>query len=368
MDDWFASKEFSRVPFARVLAEIWRQGLSGSLYVKVGGVPKCLSFERGTLVLDSVSFEEKDFLRYLLTSGEVDLIALARVEEHAQKTDSSALRALVETSVLEPERLWTVLEAFARAEALALVGGAGAEREFHTRSGPPARVYVDAIDIPGLILQGVRAMPDGVALAEALPAGNESVRRLSTSSPDAFGLTPTERYVLGLLEPPRSLAEVCGASDIGEKATRRALAALLLLGLAGTAAPKPKTTRFGTELSLAGMDRLLGLFNAKCAFVYKYVSKEVGPVAFPLIGKAFDEIRGRLDPAFQTADLSPDGRLELKAFLKVNANIVGDECRRSMLRSMDEILTAEVLVVKRTLGPAHESSLVRSLEKVGETS
>jgi hypothetical protein len=368
MDDWFASEEFSRVPFARVLAEIWRQGLSGSLYVKAVGVPKCLSFERGTLVLDSVSFEEKDFLRYLLTSGEVDLIALTRVEEHAQKTDGSALRALVETSVLGPERLWTVLEAFARAEALALIGGAGSEREFHTRSGPPARVYVDAIDIPGLVLEGVRTMPDGAELAGALPAGCESVRRLPTSSADAFGLTRTERYVLGLLEPPKSLAEVCGVSDIGETATRRALAALLLLGLAGTAAPKPKTARLGTELSLAGMDRLLGLFNAKCAFIFKYVSKEVGPVALPLIGKAFDEIRGRLDPAFQTAELNPDGRLELKAFLKVNANIVGDECRRSMLRSMDEVLAAEVLVVKRTLGPDHESTLVRSLEKVGETS
>jgi hypothetical protein len=33
---------------------------------------------------------------------------------------------------------------------------------------------------------------------------------------------------------------------------------------------------------------------------------------------------------------------------------------------MDEVLVAEVLAVKRTLGPAHESALVRSLDKVGE--
>ena len=365
MDDRFASEEFSRVPFGRVLAEIWRLGLSGSLYVKSDGTPKCLSFERGTLVLDSVSFEEKDFLRYLLTSGAADLIALNRVDEHAQKTDGSSLRALVETSVLEPERLWAVLEAFARDEALALFGSGGEEREFHTRSGPPARVYVDAIDIPGLILEGVRTIPDD-ALAAALPPAGDTIRRLATSSPEAFGLSRTERYVLGLLEPPKSLAEVCGASDIGEAATRRALLALILLGLAAPSGQRPKTARLGADLSLAGMDRLMGLFNAKCAFIFKYVSKEVGPVAFPLIGKALDEIRGRLDPAFQMAELKPDGRFELKSLLKVNANIVGDECRRSMLRSMDEILAAEVLVVKRTLGPDHESALVRSLERVGE--
>ncbi len=366
MDDWFASEEFVRAPFARVLVEIWRQGLCGSLYVKADGVPKCLSFERGSLVLDSVSFEEKDFLRFLLTTGETDLIALTRVEEHAQRTGGSSLRALVETSVLEAEQLWGLLEAYAREEALSLFASRGDEREFHTRSGPPTRVYIDAIDVPGLLLEYARRTKDAAAMEGALPAEGDVIRRLAACSPDAFRLSLTEKYVLGLLDPPKTLAEVCGTSDIGEAETRRVLFALFAVGLAGTAGPKPKTAKWPIDMSLAGMDRLLGLFNAKCAFIFKYVSKEIGPVAFSLIGKALDEVRGRLDPAFQNAELKPDGRLELKSLLKVNANIVGDECRRSMLRSMDEVLAAEVLVVKRTLGPAHESALVRSLEKIGE--
>jgi len=319
----------------------------------------------GALVLDSVSFEEKDFLRYLLTSGAADLLALNRVEEHAQKTDGSSLRALIETSVLPPERLFAVLEAFAREEALALIAAGGAEREFHTRSGPPARVYVDAIDIPGLILEGVRGLEDDGVLAEALPSGNELLRRLPTSSPDAFGCrarSATSSASSSRQGPGRGLRRErhrrAGdpAGPPGPAPPR--------LGRHGR--PEAQDGKFGADLSLAGMDRLLGLFNAKCAFVFKYVSKEVGPVALPLVGKAVDEIRGRLDPAFQTAELKPDGRFELKSLLKVNANIVGDECRRSMLRSMDEILAAEVLVVKRTLGPERESALVRSLEKVGE--
>ena len=366
MDDWFASAEFPRAPLARVLAEIWRQGLSGSLYVRADGVPKCLSFERGSLVLDSVSFEEKDFLRFLLTTGETDLIALTRVEEQAQRTDGSTLRALVETSVLAPERLWRLLEAHARGEALALLADGGVEREFHTRSGPAGRVYIDAIDVPGLLLESARGTKDDEALDKGLPGPGETVRRLSACPPDAFGLSLTEKYVLGLLEPPRTLAEVCGDSDAGEEETRRALYALMLLGLAGTSVPKPKTGKLGADMSLAGMDRLMGLFNAKCAFVFKHVSKEVGPVAFPLIGKALDEIRARLDPAFQAAELKPDGRLELRSPLRISANIAGDEGRLSLLRSMDEVLAAEVLVVRKTLGPDQESALVRSLEKIVE--
>jgi hypothetical protein len=367
MDEWFASEEFARAPVARVLAEIWKQGLSGSLYIRAVGVPKCLSFERGFLVLDSVSFEEKDFLRFLLTTGETDLIALNRVEEKAQRSGGSSLRALVESSLFESERLWTLLRSYAREEALSLLESAGAEREFHTRSGPAARIYVDAIDIPGLLLEGARRMKEDAVLDRVLPARGEVVRRLPAFSADAFGLSLTEKYVLGLLDPPKTLEDVCAASDAGAAETRRCLFALLLLGLAGTAGPKPKTVKLAGDMSLAGMDRILGLFNAKCAFVFKYVSKEIGPVALNLIGKALDEVRGRLDPALQAAELKPDGRLALKSLLRVNANIVGDECRKSMLRSMDEILAAEVLLVKRTLGPEHESALVRSLERLGET-
>ncbi len=366
MDDWFASGDCARAPMARVLAEIWKQGLSGSLYARTGGVPKCLSFERGFLTLDSVSFEEKDFLRFLLTAGEADLIALTRVEEQAQRTGGSALRALVEIPVFTAERLWELLEGYAREEALAVVADAAAEREFHTRSGPPARVYVEAVDVPSLLLEAVRRTADPAALEAVLPAGGEALRRLPAFSSDAFALTPVERYVLGLLDPPRTADEACAESDAGAAATRRALAALVLLGLAGPAGPKPKTARLPGDLTLAAMDRILGQFNAKCAFVLKYVTKEIGPVAFSLIGKAVDEVRGRLDPALRSADLQPDGRFELKTPLRVNANIVGDDCRVSMLRSMDEVLAAEVLLVKRTLGQEHESALLRSLERLGE--
>jgi hypothetical protein len=239
MDDWFASGDFARAPVARVLAEIWKQGLCGSLYVKAAGVPKCLSFDRGSLVLDSVSFEDQDFLRFLLTAGETDLIALNRVEEHVQRTGVSILRSLVDNGLIEPGRLWTLLRAYARQEALSLLEEAGAEREFHTRSGPPARIYVEAIDIPDLLLEGARRIRDEATVDRVLPEAGERVRRLPVFSAEAFGLSLTEKYVLGLLEPPATVEDLTAASDAGAAETRRALFVLILLGLAGTAGPKP---------------------------------------------------------------------------------------------------------------------------------
>jgi len=366
MDDWLASEEFTLAPIARILAEVWRQGLSGSLYVKADGVPKCLSFERGAIVLDAVSFEEKDFLRFLLTTGEVDLIALTRVEDFAQKHGVAVLRALVETPLIAPARLWSLLETYAREEALSLFEAGEAGREFHVRSGPPGRVLVGPIDVPGLVLEGTRRLANPSVVDAFLPPDGETMRRLPFNAPGAVDLSLTERYVLGLLDPPKTLAEICDASEAGRAETRRVLFAFLCLGLAGTAGLKPKTARLPSDLSLAGMDRILGLFNAKCSFIFKYISKEIGPVAYSVVEKALEEVRGRLDPVLQSAELKPDGRLEPRSLLKVNANIIGDESRRSLLRSMDEVLAAEVLAVKRTLGPAHESALVRGLERIGE--
>ena len=326
MDDWFASEEFARAPVARVLAEIWRQGLSGSLYVRAGGVPKCLSFERGSLVLDSVSFEEKDFLRYLLTTGETDLIALTRVEEHVQKTGGSTLRSLVETSLFEPDRLWDLLRTYARG------GGPVALRERRGRARVP---HPERPAGPGLRGGHRRPRPpargrpedDGRGRpgpASSRPAARPSAGcRPSRPTPSASP-SPSDTSSASSTRPGRSTRSRPTATPAPPE-TRRALCALLLLGLAGTAGPKPKTARLGADLSLAGMDRIMGLFNARCAFVFKHVSKEVGPVAFNLIEKALDEVRGRLDPAFQSAELKPDGRLELKSLLRVNANIVGDE-------------------------------------------
>lgn len=367
MDNGLALEDRS-APLARALAEIWRQGRSGSLFVMAPGGPKCLSFERGALILDSVSFVEKDFLRFLLTSGETDLISLGRAEEHGQRTGVSALRALIEISLFTPSRLWTLLEAYAREEALALLELQGPEREFHVRGGPPSRVYVADIDIPGLILESARRMSDEALVDGSLPLEAEIVLRMPPGTAEGVRLGPAERYLLDLLEPPKTLAEVLRSSDLGESETRRLLFAFLCLGLAGPAGTKPKTARLPADLALSGTDKLLQAFNLRSSFVLKFLTKELGPVALSVIQKAVEEVRGTLDPSLQTAELLPDGRFEPRASFRVTANIAGDESRRSLLRSMDEILMAEVLAVERTLGRARQSALIRQLERIGETS
>ena len=366
MDESLRRGDLARTPFPRLLAGIWGDGLTGTLSVGGPGGPKRFSFESGALAVERDAFPSADFLRSLLTSGAVDLISLGRVEEHAQETGVPVVRSILELDLLLPGRLWALMEEFVKAEVYSLFDREEGDYEFTPRPALSGPAYIRDLFVPLLLLEGGRRMTNHGLIDRHLPAETETVQGLQPSLLDLLELEPHEKYLLSLLGSARTLAELLESSDLGKRASRRVLFVFLCLGLAGTRAPKPKTARLPVEMSLADMEKLFGVFNAKCSYIFKYISKEIGPVAANVIRNSLEDVRGRLDPVFQGLELKPDGRIEVKSFLKTNMNLVGDESRRSILRSMDEILVAEVLAVKRTLGPGHESALVKSLEKVGE--
>jgi hypothetical protein len=358
--------DLSQIPFPRVLSEIWRKQLSGRLTVRAATGAKTFLFERGALAVGRDGFPEKEFLRFLLTSGEADLISLAHAEEYAQEKGVSAVRSLLEIPLFEPRRVWELLEAFMREEACSLFDRAEGDFAFEPSDGPPGPLYIREIPLAGIVLDGVRRMGNFDIIAKQLPADIDAIQSFSPHRPELLELTPHERYLLEVLGTAKTLAEIYEASDLGKRETQRVLFVFLCLGLAGPRPLKPKTGRIQAEMSLADMDKLFGIFNAKCSAIFKYISKEIGPVALSLVRNSLEDIRGRLDPTFQGFELAEDGHIELKSFLKTSMNFIGDETRRSVLKSMDEILVAEVLAVKRTLGSGHESALVKSLERIGE--
>ena len=76
-------------------------------------------------------------------------------------------------------------------------------------------------------------------------------------------------------------------------------------------------------------------------------------------------VADRHDPVFQKTRLLADGRVEIDPALEATASHLPEELYRTLLRGFDEILMSELLAVKKSLGPVHESALVRALEKVG---
>lgn len=364
MEDSPLRGNLSETPIAPLLFQIWKKEKSGTLRLKREENEISLYFEKGDLTIERSSFPEKDFLKDLFENNILDLQALEQCEAHSQKHQVSFLRALLELGILGPARLWRLVEDYWRQTTLPLFDWESGEFGFDLVQVSKETQLVQGILTPSFILSGLRRMESDGLIQAHLPQETETLLPLSPYYQEELSLEPPEKYVLSLIDGSRSLRQILESSELGRRACARILYAFLTLGLVGPSQPKNKA-RPAPEASYTELNRIFEAFNEKCSYVYKYMSKELGPLALNILDKCLDEIRMRLDPAFQSCELSLEGRIMLGQG-KGTLQFAGEEGRRSFLRTLDEILTAEVLAVKRTLGPDHESVLVKNLEKVGD--
>jgi len=354
-------------PFARVLFEIWQKEKSGRLRLLHQESEISLSFERGRLCVEKESFPEDAFADSLLKRRLLGSDVLAKCRAFSGHSRCSLLKAMLELQALPSSMLWPLLEGFVQESIYPAFDWAEGEFTFERKQFPAENIWLRGIDLPGFILEGIRRMENQGIVDAHLPSEDEILETKSPYYADSLELHPQEEYLLALVESAKSLKDISERSLLSRGEARRTLYALIILGLVAVPQPKIKNNKPIPEFSGMEMERILGAFNDRCAYILKYVSKELGPVALNLLEKSLDEVKGRLDPSLQRLALRPDGRIDPRTFLKMNLGISGEEGRKNFLRSLDEILGAEVLAVKRTLGNGHEALLVKNLEKLGET-
>ena len=119
------------------------------------------------------------------------------------------------------------------------------------------------------------------------------------------------------------------------------------------------------EFSVAELQKILDTFNAKCSYIYKSVSKELGPVALNLMEKSIEDIKPHLSQHFQEIRLGIDGKIDRQSVLKFNIIMPDRDTTQLIIKSLDEILAAEILAVKKSLGSEFESTLIKNLETIG---
>jgi hypothetical protein len=354
----------SEIPLARLLFQVWQKEKTGCLRLKDGEKTAGLYLEKGSPIVERGSFPEKEFLKDLFENNRLDLQALEQCEAHSQKNQVSGLRSLVELEIFSPDRLWGLIEDFWKEITFPLFDWPQGEYVFEAVPIPPEGQLVRGISTAAFVLEGVRRMQNDGLIRASLPPEAETIQAFSPYYQDELPLGPHEKYLLGLVDGSRNLKSILETSELGNSASAKVLFALLSLGIIGTAQQKNKTKAVA-EPPPVDVHRIFEAFNEKISYIYKYMSKELGPLALNILDKSLDEVRARLDPLFQNSELNLEGKIQL-TLGKANFQITGEENRKIFFRTLDEILTAEVLAVKKTLGPDHESVLVKNLEKVGE--
>jgi hypothetical protein len=359
--------DLSSLPFAALLGRIWSKQASGRLSLDLDGTTLILSFERGGMGIEQESFPGAEFLDWLSRRQRLNASILDCFRSLCSRNNRPPLRGILESGLLQPAELWEELELFWKERLYPVFDRARGTYHFETPEAKTSVSLVRPLSLPPIIVEGIRRMKDPARIAACLSGDDRKIRSLSPYRLPHSEFEPHVLYVLDLLAVPRTPKELCAASLLGVGETRKILFALMCLGAAvETGSPGQNAARTAQDLSLTEMERLFGIFNDRCSYIYKYISKELGPVAMNVIEKAFADIRDRIDPALQSFSLTPEGKVEFRPFLRMNINVATEDRRRAFLRSLDEILSAGVLAVKKTLGSEHEADVVRNLEKMGE--
>lgn len=356
---------FTTTPLPQVLFLIWRTEKTGSLIIKREKIHKILHFKKGNIVGELASFSENEFLKSLVEKNCIDSSRLEKCKRYASKNKVSLIKSLIELTIFSPPHLWQLMEEFFKEDFFSLFNFEKAEYYFKADNIPYESQLLRENQTLNLIINGIRQMKNYDLVETYLPSDREILENLSPFYLHQINLEPYEKYVLTLIDNSNSLKVIYDLSEIGKRETQKLIFAFLILGIVSLSQKKEKR-KYSSEFSPEEFDRILAAFNTKFSYIYKYISKEIGPVALNTLHKCLNDIKPHLGPSFQGLELRPDGAIMIKSFLRMNINLPSDERWKNLIHGLNEILAAEVLTVKRTLGNAHEAALVENLEKIGE--
>jgi hypothetical protein len=351
--------------FSELLLDIWKAEGSGRLVITKEAIDLRATFHKGDLVVIKDFLDVEAFCDSLLKKRVLDSPTLKRCIKQTKNRKTSLLKTLIELAIFTPQQLWEHLEEYQRTELLPVFNWEEGEYFFDTEKPIHEQKILLQISTLGLLHDGIQQMQNETLLDSLAPDESKTAEKLFPESLESISLSAPESYVLSLLNEPKNLKQIYSASELGYRETARIVFTLICLGFIGFS-QKNKTAPSSQEIPKSEIYRILELFNEKCSFIFKYISKEIGPVALNILEKCLEDAKPSLSPIFEKARLGQDGKVETNSILKGGISLSREEFKIQVLNGLNDILVAEVLAVKRTLGNEHESALVNHLKKIGE--
>jgi hypothetical protein len=347
----------ARLPLPDLLRELQAEEATGILSLTSGGARKALYFRGGRVVFASSNLPSDRLGEVLLREGkitpeqnEASVRALAQGRRQG--------RVLVEAGALSPDALWWAVQTQVREIVFSVFQWDEGQFHFEESVLPEKEKITVDLDVTALVLEGVRRMDAGGGIRARHPDGYLVVEKGAV--PDPGVLHPWEQHVLSLVDGERSIVEICHESEAGEGQTLKVLYAFLCTGIVRSRGRKVRALDqdFVPEDSALGV---LDSFNRMYRHVLAYMVKEVGPIAENVLGKYLKTVRESRADVLEGVALRKDGSLDESGVERNLGRLPEDQRRTALIDALNELLYAELLAVKRTLGADHESALVRSL-------
>jgi len=365
MEKFWLHGSLKNISFANLLFRVWRSKRSGSLEIKTKLCAENIDFFEGDIIVTKSTFPQDRFLIYLKTSGLINSEDVEKCSICAQEKSISQIKALIENKLIQASELWNHIQKFLRDRIQPIFDWDEGEFFFDSEKSHSERDIIISLSTLDLILEESRKMKNLKVINSQFPDDSSVLEILYPPYLNQLNLDLTELYLFQIIQDKKSLNEILEVSELGTEETKKRIYRLLALGVLGI--PKNKSMlKSHQELTQADLLKIIKAFNEKCSYIFKYTSKEIGPVALNLLKKTIDDIRIQLPPQLRHIELDIDGNMKTDSILKINPIKAPDKDHKEILRGLNEILVAELFTVKKSLGNEHESILVKNLQKVGE--
>jgi uncharacterized protein DUF4388 len=352
--------ELSELPLPDILQHLRQSQATGILSVVSGTTRKALYVRSGRVVFASSNLPNDRLGEVLIREGKISV----EQYESSVKAISRGKRqgkVLVEMGALSPKDLWEGVQHQVQEIVYSIF--LWEEGQFHFEESmlpEKERITVD-LDITELILVGIRRV-DATGPVQARYPESDLVLEPNPDGPRDARLEPYEAHVLHLVDGERSVLEVCRESEIGDHETLK-----VLYGLVCTALVRAKGKKVHPlDQDFIGGDDIWSVvnsFNEMYGYIFRYMVREVGPIAENVLEKYLGGLRETRKDVFAGAKLQKDGALD-GSVIERNLNKYPDDQRRSILvDALNELLYAELLAVKRTLGSDHEGNIIKALQE-----
>jgi len=347
------------------LFQLWENQKTGCLIFDRGAYERQFCLVKGELTPVKKYFPEKDFLDWLQEIRKIEPPLRLNRQLLGSDNISSILAVLIEHGFLPAQEALDLTREFLAVRLIDYFNLPPVQFTFEEEEIPGQEIIVRGLFIPDLILRGFRQISRLEHLSRWLPAEKEVIFRQASPYARKIDLRSPELYLWNQLQTPQTYRQLLQNSWLGPTETRKTLLALACLKMVEFNVNQAALENNGRP-GVPDLEKSLVAFNEKSAFIYRYIAKQLGPVAFNLIEKCYRETQEYLDPIFRNLEIRPDGSFEPRAMLKMSLNDLSLEDKKNLLRGFDEILAAELLLVKKNLGNQHESTVARILSRTGE--
>jgi hypothetical protein len=271
-------------------------------------------------------------------------------------------RALLETCGLAPRELGEARRQQVREITLSLFEWRGGAFAFNEGEEPPDPALEVDLPIASIIVEGIRGLRSVDLFADRLASPDWVFAPLPAAPGGVVPLERHEEQILRLVDGERSLGAILQDSDYPETETRRSLFLLMTLGrilLRPAAGVDPEDAA-----QVADLESVVQRYNGLFGSIHRHLMREVGPVAEPLLDRALRDLGDPHRRTFAGVGIGGDGTLDPGPIRQNLRPAAARPARAALIDGLNELLYAQLLVVRRVLGAEHETRLLKAVRRV----